>query len=182
MTFEKEFLNIVNPIIETSEFERRKTYRHHENESVYEHSLKVAYISYSLAKRSHSNVKNATIAGLLHDFYPYPWQYTEAEKLLLQIPDRPRNIFKQHGFTHAREALENARKYYPDYLNSRIEDAILRHMFPLNTRPPKYIEGWIVTLADKYVSGNVLLKPRSYYKYLGLEKIVKKFKKIYKNY
>lgn len=176
---EKEFLEIIDEIVNSDEFKRRKKFRHHENESVYEHSLSVAYLSYRIAKYLHCDVKSATIAGLLHDFYPYPWQYTEAEKILFQIPDRPKELLKQHGFTHAREALENARKYYPEYMNERVEDAILRHMFPLNIHPPKYRESWIVTFSDKFVSAKVLKHPSQYYKYVGLEKIVKKFKKNY---
>ncbi len=176
---EQEFIRMIDKIVNSEEFQRRKMYRHHENESVYEHSLSVSYLSYCIAKYMHCDIKSAAIAGLLHDFYPYPWQYTETEKLLLQIPDRPKSLLKQHGFVHAKEALENARKYYPEYMNKRVEDAILRHMFLLNIHPLKYIESWIVTFADKYVSGKVLKHPSQYYKYVGLEKIIKKFKKNY---
>lgn len=180
MALEKEFMNIIDDIVHSEEFERRKTYRHHGDESVYEHCLEVAYLSYRLAKYFHCDVKSATIGGLLHDFYPYPWQYTDAEKILLNIPKRPKGLLKQHGFTHAREALENAQKFYPDYMNKRVENAIVRHMFPLNIHPPKYKEAWIVTFADKYASGKVLKHPTEYYKYVGLEKIVNKFKQNYK--
>lgn len=180
MALEKEFMNMISEIVESDEFKRRETYRHHEDESVYEHCIQVAYLSYRIAKHLKCDVKSTTIGGLLHDFYPYPWQYTDAEKVLLNIPDRPRNILKQHGFTHAKEALLNARKYYPKYMNKKVEDAILRHMFPLNIHPPRYKEGWIVTFADKYVSGKVLKHPTQYYKYIGLQKIVNKFKRNYK--
>ena len=61
-------------------------------------------------------------------------------------------FFKQHGFVHAGEALENSKKYFPNYLNKRIENIILRHMFPLNIIPPKYKEAWLITMVDKYVS------------------------------
>lgn len=56
-----------------------------------------------------------------------------------------------HGFVHAREALYNSRKVFPHLMNNRIEDIILKHMFPLNIRLPKYKETWIVTLIDKNV-------------------------------
>ena len=180
MELEKEFLDIVDEIINSEEFQKRKKYRHHEDESVYDHCLKVSYLSYKLAKKFGCDYKSAAIGGLLHDFYPYPWQYTDEEKVIFNIPDRPKNIFKQHGFTHAKEALSNAKEHYPKVLNSRIENIILRHMFPLNIMPPKYSESWIVTFADKYVSARVLKHPRSYYKYLGLEGMLKKIKKFLK--
>ena len=177
MDLEKEYLEIVEGILNSEEFEKRKKYRHHENESVYEHCLEVSYLAYKIAKKYGFDYKSAAIGGLLHDFYPYPWQYTEEEKELYKIPQRPKNPLKQHGFTHAREALENARKYFPEYVTPKIENMILRHMFPLNIRPPRYMESWIVTFADKYVSARVLKHPRSYYKYIGLEGLIKKKKK-----
>ena len=37
-------------------------------------------------------------------------------------------------------------------MNKRIENSIVRHMFPLNIIPPKYKEGWVITYADKVLS------------------------------
>lgn len=180
MELEKEFYDIISDILNSEEFLKRKKYRHHENESVYEHSLEVSYLSYKLAKKFGCDYKSAAIGGLLHDFYPYPWQYTEEEKNIFNIPARSKNIFNQHGFVHAKEALFNAQKFYPEFLNYKIENIILRHMFPLNIMPPKYIESWIVTFSDKYVSSKVLKYPKSYYKYLGLEGMLIKIKKFIK--
>ena len=47
-------------------------------------------------------------------------------------------------------------------------------MFPLNIRPPKYKESWIITLADKYISMDVLKSPKEWPKYIGLGKKEKK--------
>ena len=80
MDLEKEYLEIVEGILNSEEFEKRKKYRHHENESVYEHCLEVSYLAYKIAKKYGFDYKSAAIGGLLHDFYPYPWQYTEEEK------------------------------------------------------------------------------------------------------
>ena len=44
-------------------------------------------------------------------------------------------------------------------LNKKIENAILRHMFPLNIIPPRYKEAWIVSVVDKLVSLEVILQP-----------------------
>ena len=55
-------------------------------------------------------------------------------------------------------------------MNPMVEDIILRHMFPLNIRPPKYKESWVVTMMDKKCSLNVLKHPSEYPKYLGIKK------------
>lgn len=146
---EEEFLYIVNPILNDKEFLRRKTFKHHGNTSVYEHSFAVSYYAYMMAKKLHLNyskVRNTAIAGMLHDFYYKDWT-TNKEKLPL---------FKMHGFVHAKQAKDNSIKYFPALMNKRIENAIERHMFPLNITPPKYIEGWLVTLSDKFVSMDVI--------------------------
>ena len=57
---------------------------------------------------------------------------------------------KWHGFSHAQTALNNASK---DFELTNIEmDIIAKHMFPLNIKPPKYRESYIVSLADKICS------------------------------
>ena len=154
-----EFYSIINPILLSEEFQKRKTYLHHGKISVYDHSLKVSFLSYKIAKILHLDYKSAAIAGLLHDFFESPWQ-EDKEK---------HKFFEQHGFTHAQNALENTRRYFPEYLNPKIENAILRHMFPLNIKPPKHKIGWIVTSADKIVAMEVLRYPSMLLLLLGIK-------------
>ncbi len=52
--------------------------------------------------------------------------------------------------------MENSKIFYPEYLNSKIENAIKCHMFPL-VLPPSCTTGWIVLLADKTESLDVLI-------------------------
>lgn len=157
-----EFYEIINPILNSSEFQKRKNYKHHGKISVYDHSLRVSKVAYILAKKLNKDYKSAAIAGLLHDFYYKDWQdKIEKEK-----------FFKKHGFTHANEALLNSRTYFPELLNERIENAILRHMFPLNKIPPKYIESWIITVSDKYVSLEVFKNPKELPSLIGLKRKV----------
>ena len=54
-------------------------------------------------------------------------------------------------------------------MNRIIINSIRRHMFPLNIIPPRYTEGWIVTMMDKYVSMEVFSNPASLYKYIGIK-------------
>lgn len=161
----KEYYEIVCKILEHEEFQRRLEYHHHENRSVYTHSLYVSYYSYLIAKKLKLDYKSAAIAGLLHDFYYEDWQ-THPKKGLKNM----------HGFVHPKQAANNSKIYFSDLLNEKINDSIVKHMFPLTVIPPKYAEGWIITSVDKFVSLEVFKHPKQWYKYLGLTLIFKKFK------
>lgn len=152
----QEYLEIVSFILNHPEFQRRKTYPHHGKVTVYDHCLAVSYTAYCIAKKMGVDYRSAAIGGLLHDFYDSPWQ-----------DDVKKKLFEKHGFVHARQAAENAWKYFPEYMDKKREDIILRHMFPLNIRPPKYIESWIVTMSDKYVSMEVIKDVKHLPRYIG---------------
>lgn len=156
---EKEYYEIVKDIIESKEFIKRKQFKHHGQETVYEHSLKVSIMSYKISKVLGVDYKSAAIGGLLHDFYYNPWQEDHEKK----------KFFQQHGFIHARQALDNSKKHYSKYMNKKIENIILRHMFPLNIIPPRYVESWVITSVDKYVSLNVFNNPIDLPKYVGIK-------------
>ena len=68
---------------------------------------------------------------------------------MVQKLTKVKPLFKRHGFTHANEALENTIKYFPQYIDDKVSDAIRKHMFPLNIRLPRYRESWIITIMDK---------------------------------
>lgn len=150
---------IIKPILESEEFQKRRLYNHHDNISVYDHCLAVSKLSYHLAKKLKKDYKTAAIAGLLHDFYYNPWQEIKEKKKILE----------SHGFTHAKEAMINAYSCYPELMDEKIEDAISKHMFPLNVTPPKYIESWIVTIADKCISCEVFKNPKFLPKLVGIK-------------
>lgn len=164
MTIDEEYYDIVKSILESEEFQKRKKYKHHGNISVYSHCLSVSKKSYKIAKKMNLDYKSAAIGGLLHDFYKEPWQENIEKKKLLE----------QHGFTHAKEAAINAKEFYPDLVDKKVYDIILRHMFPLNKVPPKYKEGWIVTLVDKGVSMEVFKNPKDLPKLIGIKRRIKK--------
>lgn len=157
----QEYEKIVSSILEHPEFKKRKTYMHHENESVYEHSVKVSITAYHIASILHlKNKEDIAIGALLHDFYDKPWQENTEHKKLLE----------RHGFVHAKQAVKNAKTYFPEYMNLKVEDMILKHMFPLNIKPPRYLGSWIVTISDKLVSMNIFLHPTQLPKYIGIKK------------
>lgn len=156
----EEYYNIVYEILATDEFQKRKKYKHHGSISVYDHSLAVSKYAYIVTKRLGYDYKSAAIGGLLHDFYYKPWQENVEKKSFL----------KKHGFVHAKEALENSKKYFPHLVNRKIANIIERHMFPLNKIPPRYIEAWIVNMCDKYVSLEVIKEPTKIPMLFGIKK------------
>ena len=166
---DKEYLKIVSPILNSPEFKRRKKWMHHEGVSLYEHLLIVSYLSYKICKKYNFHYKDAASGGLLHDFYYRSWQDNLGDK---------KPFFKQHGFIHAKEAMYNSYKFFPKYMNKRICNIILRHMFPLNIIPPRYKEGWVVTYVDKKVSMEVFVNIKAIPKYLGLSRHLEKMKKV----
>lgn len=100
-----------------------------------EHSLLVAGMVYTAAKRWNLDHISATRGALLHDFYLYDW-HTGGPGL--------------HGFRHPEIAMRNAERYFE--LNRIERNAILRHMWPLTPIPPRYPEALLVSLADKVSS------------------------------
>ena len=156
----QDYYEIVKDILENDEFKKRKNFAHHGSISVYDHSLRVSMVAYELAKKfKNVDPNSVAIGGLLHDFYTKPWQ-TKKEKT---------RFFEKHAFVHAKEALENTRKVFPEKMNKKIEDIIKKHMFPINISLPKYKESWLVTLADKYVSMEVFAKPEFFLYLFGLK-------------
>lgn len=117
-----------------------KKYIQHGDVSTYDHALAVTYRAYEMIKKHPERVDERALlrACFLHDLYLYDWH-------------DPDPSHKWHGFHHARRAADNAKKYFGiSEMQWRI---IHSHMWPLNPeRIPQCKEGWILTLADKWVS------------------------------
>jgi uncharacterized membrane protein/HD superfamily phosphodiesterase len=135
-----EFSLIAGEITSNAEYQRLKTFMHH-RESIYDHIMQVAYLSFKISKQLKLDYRSATRGALLHDFFCYDWRNHD-------LPDLDRKKF--HGLHHPRIALMNAEKYFP--LNDTERDIIVKHMWPLTISPPRHIESFIVTFADKYVA------------------------------
>lgn len=118
--------------------ERR--YIQHGVTSTYEHSKRVAVTALRimdlLGLERKTNIDDVVKAALLHDYFLYDWHMDEP-------------WHRMHGFTHGATALANARRDFPELMDWTIEDSVLRHMYPLTKTPPKFIEGWLITAADK---------------------------------
>ena len=144
-----EFYNIIEPFLNNEEFIKRKDFSHHINESVYEHTLRVSFDCYKIAKKLKLDYKSLTIAGLLHDFYEKPWQYDKEKK----------PFFQMHAFTHAHNAVLNAKKHFGKKITPKIANIMETHMFPVNKKIPRSKEAWILALVDKADSMDFIMHP-----------------------
>ena len=131
-----EFESIIDDIVKNEDVKKMKNYRQHYNTSCYEHCYDVAFVSYKICKKLKLDYKAVSRAGMLHDLFLYDWRYRQDD----------RKGF--HAFTHPRTALENAQKHFT--LSEKEQDIILKHMWPLTLKFPRYPESFIVTLTDKY--------------------------------
>lgn len=134
-----QYVNIINHIIDNDDFNKIKDIKHHGGNRL-EHSLKVSYYSYKIAKKLKLDYEDVARAGLLHDFY------------LGQVNEQKKIKDKVLLFTnkHPNEALDNSSKYFE--LSDKEQDIIVSHMFPIDIKIPKYAESWIVSIVDKFVS------------------------------
>lgn len=146
-----EFESLVSDILNNPYFLETKKDLHH-GTSKYEHSLRVARLSYKLGKTFNADIKATARAGLLHDFF----FGTRKEK--------PENSYLRHPVT----AANNAKKYFN--VSDLEAQAIKTHMFHQvllkNMLPfvpwkekvsvkefkPKSKEGWIICASDLIVS------------------------------
>lgn len=133
----KEFIALIRDIARSEEFSAMKHYRHHIKGSVYDHSVKVAYLCYRHHKRfgMKTDLRELVQGALLHDYYLYD----------LHDKSTPHKL---HWLRHPECALQNAVAKYPT-LTPTQRDMILRHMFPVTPTPPTTAAGWIVCFYDK---------------------------------
>ena len=139
---EKEFLDLIEPIISKESYQSMKNYRHHGNTSTYDHSISVAYLCYKYQKKHNSKIdlKSLIRGALLHDYYLYDWHHTKEGH-------------RFHGLRHPKTSLKNAKRDYGP-LNKIEIDIIIHHMFPLVILPPLTKAGWIVSYYDKVATKN----------------------------
>jgi len=149
--FEKDldYKYLVNDIMNNEDFSKLSNIPHH-GETRLDHSIKVSYISYKISKFLKLDYRQTARAGLLHDFY---FDRTVHHK-------RIKEKVKLYTTGHPCDALENANNNF--ILSDKERDIIKTHMFPLDFRIPKYLEGWVVNLVDTGISFYEFTKKFSY--------------------
>lgn len=135
-SLQAEFAQIVKDLMTNETVQKMKNYRQHYDTSCFEHCRNVAYYSYLICKKYNLDYVSVARAGMLHDLFLYDWR---------QRQDNRKGL---HAFTHPKTALENASKLFS--LNEKERDIILKHMWPVTIKLPKYKESYVITLVDKY--------------------------------
>ena len=131
----QEFHECIEDLLHNEKVQQLDSFHQHFNTSRLQHSLNVSYYSFLLCKMFRLDYRSATRAGLLHDLFLYDWRSSKQQE-------------GNHAKAHPIVALRTAKEFTE--LNLIEEDAILKHMWPLTLKLPKYKESYIVTLADKY--------------------------------
>lgn len=132
---DNRYKEIVNHILSDKEFVKIGSSYHHGTDRL-THSIRVSYYSYLIARKLGLDYKTSATAGLLHDYF---------------LTNNYKNLRERTEilFNHPKTASDNAVKRFN--ISEKEQDIIKTHMFPLNLKPSKSIEGWIVSLVDKVV-------------------------------
>ncbi len=133
-----EYYQLVEDLIQDDVVLKMFDYMQHGTTTCYEHCINVSYYSYKMAKHFGLDIKSTARGALLHDLFLYDWH-----KTMLREP-----LFQKHAFSHPKKALENAMQYF--HLNEKEQDIIVKHMWPLTIKLPRYKESYIVMFMDKY--------------------------------
>ena len=132
----REFYSIIKDLLKEPMVQDLKKYRQHYQTNCYKHCIKVAYLGFLICKKHNWDYISYARAAMLHDLFLYDWRKKQ--------PDRK----GLHAFRHPRIALNNALKIVK--LNSKEQDIILKHMWPLTVFLPKYKESYLITMVDKH--------------------------------
>ena len=152
----KEYKKIVKNIFRNTEFKKIYNIEHH-GISRMEHSIKISYYSYVIAKKLGMDYKSVARGGLLHDFFLNGDERSTKERFF-------------DTFTHPKKALKTSKRNFK--INKVEENIIVSHMFPIYISFPKYKESFLVNLVDKVIGFKELVRGFSC-------KFVYKFKYVY---
>jgi len=129
------FNRYANDILENKYIKKLKELPHHGTVTRFEHSVAVAYECFRLVNMLNIKVdmKSMIRGALLHDFFLYDLKKERIEKHLVR---------------HPYIAFDNAIKEFE--INKIEKDIILKHMWPMTLKLPKYKESFIVCFMDTY--------------------------------
>lgn len=135
----EEFYHYIRDLLDNDVVCQMKNFKHHYSTTCYQHCINVSYYNYLICRKLGLDAKKAARAGILHDLYLYDWRDTPRRK-----GEKP------HGMRHPGIALENAKNNFT--LSKREEDMIVKHMWPLTLKLPRYAESYVIVVTDKYAA------------------------------
>ncbi len=130
-----EFQNIIKELILNDVVQEMKNFTQHYSTTRFDHCYYAAFYCYLICKKFHLDYISATRAAMLHDLFLYDWRIKGDRKGF-------------HAFTHGKEACKNACNLFN--LNDKEKDIIIKHMWPVTLKFPRYKESFILTFVDKY--------------------------------
>jgi len=139
---DKEYKKIVKDIFRSVEFKKLFNIEHH-GISRMEHSIKISYYSYKIAKKLGMDYISVARGALLHDFFLDGDERNGRRKFL-------------DTFIHPKKALETTLQYFD--INKIEKNIIVSHMFPIYLSIPKYKESILVNFVDKIIGGKELIR------------------------
>lgn len=129
-----QFMALVEDLLENELVKQLGDFGQHVNTTRLQHSINVAYYTFLICRKLNWRVEEATRAALLHDLFHYNWEENKEEGW--------------HPAVHPVKALENAQTICE--ITPLMADGIVKHMWPLTIKLPKYKESWAITMMDKY--------------------------------
>ena len=135
----QEYFEFVKDLLDDDTVQEMKNYRHHYSTTCYQHCINVSYYNYLVCRKLGLNSKSAARAGMLHDLFLYDWRERKRKQ-----GEKP------HGMRHPKIALKNAKEHFD--IDKREEDMIVKHMWPLTIKLPKYAESYVIVAIDKYAA------------------------------
>lgn len=141
------YYDLIADLLQLSEVQALRNYRHHITTTRFQHSLNVSYYNYLVCRFLRLDEASAARAGLLHDLYHYDTGRFSRKKPPIR-----------HTKYHPMVALETAERLVP--MNLREKDMIAKHMWPMTLQLPKYAESYILTFVDKYCALIEFLLPQ----------------------
>ena len=139
---DKEYKRIVKDIFRNVEFKKLYNIEHH-GISRMEHSMKISYYSYKIAKKLGLDYVSVARGALLHDFFLDGDERTLRKKFF-------------DTFTHPKRALNTSIVNFK--CNDLEKNIIVSHMFPTYLSIPKYKESILVNLVDKIIGSKELIR------------------------
>ena len=139
---DKDYKRIVKDIFRNVEFKKLYNIEHH-GISRMEHSIKISYYSYRIAKKFGMDYVSVARGGLLHDFFLDGDERTKSKKFL-------------DTFTHPKKALNTSIDNFK--CNDIEKNIIVSHMFPTYLSIPKYKESILVNFVDKIIGSIELIR------------------------
>lgn len=138
----EQFLSCIQDLIDSPIVQSMQRITQHVDVNCLDHSLYVSYISFLWCRALGLNYRQAARGALLHDLFLYNQK------------DR-RNFEGRHLLTHPYAALKNAQTHFD--LTELEKDIIVKHMWPITAKIPKYKESLLVGLADKFCALSEML-------------------------